>query len=177
MSKPFFRKEDARVVVILGIVILGCAGLSLRYWSKLNERYGSGPRESSPADGLVLHNPEFRKYRIEDDKQYLWASGSMNPKQGESDWFDLTGSPLPLQKFDYGIGRDRIRSIDKPIFVKPDDQRFSAFWSKRGETNVDNLRIIGYANGGVARAYPVALLDRHELVNDNVGGKPVTVGW
>ena len=34
-----------------------------------------------------------------------------------------------------------------------------------------------YVVGGDARAYPTALLDGHELVNDVIGGKPRTVGW
>ena len=42
---------------------------------------------------------------------------------------------------------------------------------------MNRLRVIGFAHGGEARAYPIALLNHHELVNDTVGGKPVTVGW
>jgi hypothetical protein len=30
---------------------------------------------------------------------------------------------------------------------------------------------------GQPRAYPTALLDQHELVNDEFLGKPVSVGW
>ena len=44
------------------------------------------------------------------------------------------------------------------------------------KTNED-IRVIGFADGGDVKAFPVALLDRHELVNDEIGGKPVTVGW
>ena len=39
----------------------------------------------------------------------------------------------------------------------------------------DDTRVIGYAHNGEARAYPLFILDRHELVNDRVGGKPVRV--
>lgn len=177
MKKPFFRKEDTRLVVILTIVILGCTGLSVHYWRKIKDRFGEGSRGARSSAALLLYDPTLSKYRIEEDKQYLWAGGPLDPDQSESDWFDLTDSPLPLDKFQYGIGRDRIRSIDKPVFVKPDDPRLAAFWSGRGVGKIDDLRVIGYTNGGVARAYPVKLLDRHELVNDRVGGKPVTVGW
>ena len=41
----------------------------------------------------------------------------------------------------------------------------------------DDLMVIGYVMEGEARAYPTALLDRHEVVNDEFKGKPVTVGW
>ena len=38
------------------------------------------------------------------------------------------------------------------------------------ETN-DDIMVIGYEIHGDARAYPAALLDEHELVNDLIGGK------
>ena len=63
-----------------------------------------------------------------------------------------------------------------PIYVTPDDTRLAAFLSG-DDQDVDGLRVIGYAAGGRARAYPVSLLDDHELVNDTFGGKPVTIGW
>jgi hypothetical protein len=37
--------------------------------------------------------------------------------------------------------------------------------------------VIGYVAEGQPRAYPTALLDGHELVNDEALGKPFTVGW
>ncbi len=35
--------------------------------------------------------------------------------------------------------------------------------------------VIGLDLGGETRAYPVNILSRHEIVNDEVGGTPVTV--
>ena len=37
--------------------------------------------------------------------------------------------------------------------------------------------IIGVEIDGDARAYPTAMLSRHEIVNDTVGGAPVAVTW
>ena len=71
---------------------------------------------------------------------------------------------------------------DDPLFVAPDDPRLLAIEGspyrrdERPKTN-DEIMVIGYADGDDARAYPAALLDHHELVNDRIGGKPVTVGW
>ena len=42
---------------------------------------------------------------------------------------------------------------------------------------LDEELIIGYANNGVARAYPVRLMSLHEIVNDTVGGEPVAITW
>jgi hypothetical protein len=38
-------------------------------------------------------------------------------------------------------------------------------------------RVIGVVNGGAARAYPVRLMNLHEVVNDRVGGEAVAVTW
>ncbi len=116
-------------------------------------------------------------YHRNGDQLYLWATGARDFDDPSSEWFDLTGSPLPIENFQYGIGKDEIPSIDDPVFVRPDDERFVSFWTNEGVDDIGELQVIGYEHGGVARAYPRALLDRHELVNDTVGGKPVTVGW
>ncbi len=116
-------------------------------------------------------------FHIDGEDKFLWAKGSREFGDPDSEWFNLTGSPLPMKDFQYGIGKDRIPSIDDPVFVDPDDDRLAAFWKENGVTDLDKLKIIGYEHNGVARAYPRALLDGHELVNDTIGGKPVTVGW
>ena len=83
----------------------------------------------------------------------------------------MTDIPLDPLKFQYGIGKDTIPAIDEPLFVAADDPRLE-------EHNItDDSRVIGYAVGEDARAYPIRIMDRHELVNDTVGGKTVTVAW
>lgn len=37
--------------------------------------------------------------------------------------------------------------------------------------------VIGVANNGEAKAYPVTVMGIHELINDSVGGQPITVCW
>lgn len=37
--------------------------------------------------------------------------------------------------------------------------------------------VIGVVQNGEARAYPVAVMGKHELANDVVGGEPITVSW
>ena len=41
----------------------------------------------------------------------------------------------------------------------------------------DDERILGVVVAGQARAYPVAILNWHELVNDTLGGEPILVGY
>ncbi len=37
--------------------------------------------------------------------------------------------------------------------------------------------VLGVVVGGEARAYPLALLDWHEVVNDHLGGQPIAATW
>lgn len=65
-----------------------------------------------------------------------------------------------------GPPKDGIPAIDRPKFVAADAARM-----KPGE------RILGVARNGEAKAYPVRILNWHEVVNDAVGGKPVAVTY
>lgn len=40
-----------------------------------------------------------------------------------------------------------------------------------------NEWVIGISMGGEAKAYPVAVMGFHELINDTLGGQPITVCW
>ena len=113
------------------------------------------------------------RFKVVDGKEYLLAT---SPRDETKEWFDITGSPLDKTRFQYGIGRDTIPSIDDPVFVAPDDSRLLAL-SRENITKTADLRVIGFAAKGAARAYPIGLLDHHELVNDTLAGKPITVGW
>jgi len=37
--------------------------------------------------------------------------------------------------------------------------------------------VIGVAIGGESKAYPITVMGIHELINDTVGGRPITVCW
>lgn len=65
-----------------------------------------------------------------------------------------------------GPPRDGIPPIDKPKFIAARD---ADAWLK------DNEPVIAFANGGEIRAYPLQILTWHEIVNDVVGGTPVTI--
>ncbi|MCH8878650.1 MAG: DUF3179 domain-containing protein [Planctomycetes bacterium] len=114
------------------------------------------------------------------DRTLLWASGDRESDGAK--WYDFTGAPMPAEDLQFGIGQDAIKAIDDPVFVDPDDPRLlriptSTYRPEEEPKTNDEIMVIGYVYGDDARAYPVALLDDHELVNDMVGGKPVTVGW
>lgn len=81
--------------------------------------------------------------------------------------FDLRDALVPMEAIESGgPPRDGIPAIDKPRFVGPDRSGLA-----------DGDRILGLALGGVARAYPVRILNWHEIVNDRVASQPVAVTY
>ena len=167
-----------RVSISIAIVSLGVLLVTV---DRAAAEGKNGPSKAKKFRGVI--GAKSQKIKREGSKTLLWAgSPSGDPNSSDSQWYDFTGSSIPAGDLQFGIGKDRIRAIDDPLFVSPDDPRllrlpFSHYRKDdKPETNND-IRVIGYIAEGKARAYPVALLDRHELVNDTFGGKPVTVGW
>lgn len=66
------------------------------------------------------------------------------------------------------LAPDAIPSIDNPQFYSVSDAD--------QEYDLDEL-VLGVEFDGVARAYPIGLLARHEIVNDTVGGQPIAVTY
>jgi len=66
-----------------------------------------------------------------------------------------------------GPPRDGIRSVDAPEFVAAAQARWV-----QGTTPV-----LGVATNGAARAYPIHLLEYHQVVNDTLGGVPIAVTY
>ncbi len=127
--------------------------------------------------------PESPKIKVEGSRTYVFADGDPEwPGASGTQWFEFTDALVPASQLQYGIGKDRIVSIDDPHFVAPDDPRLldippSPYREDEIATTNDEIMVVGYVDGGVAKAYPIALLDRHEVVNDEFVGKPVSVGW
>lgn len=65
-----------------------------------------------------------------------------------------------------GVGRDGIPPIDQPQF---DDIATADLWLQ------DASPVIAVEVDGIARAYPLAILTRHEIANDTIGGTPIAV--
>jgi hypothetical protein len=64
------------------------------------------------------------------------------------------------------LGRDDILPIYKPEFVPVDQAGYS-----------DTELVMGVELDGEAKAYPVGLLNRREMVNDQLKGIPILVTW
>ncbi|MDZ7643977.1 MAG: DUF3179 domain-containing (seleno)protein [Woeseiaceae bacterium] len=79
-----------------------------------------------------------------------------------------TPADVPWDEVEQGCGaRDCIPSIDDPSFVAAEDADF-----------LDTADIVmGIELNGDARAYPISILNFHEIVNDVVGGRPVVITY
>ncbi len=75
---------------------------------------------------------------------------------------------IPLDKIrGGGPPKDGIPSIDNPVFASVSDSDFMS----------DSDVVIGLEINGQAKAYPIFILVWHEIVNDHVGGIPVSVTY
>jgi hypothetical protein len=84
----------------------------------------------------------------------------------------VTATPGPALEDEYRIVTllppDAIPSIDDPQFYDVNEAG--------QEYHPDEL-VLGVEFYGEARAYPIGLLARHEIVNDTVGGQPIAVTY
>ena len=77
--------------------------------------------------------------------------------------FDTSRHSIPIDDiYDGGPGKDGIPAILKPKFISA--EKADKMLLKK------NDRVLGYVHNGQARAYPIKILNWHEIVNDRVGG-------
>ncbi len=82
--------------------------------------------------------------------------------------FSLANALIPADEIrSGGPSRDGIPAIDAPHFVAADEATFLQ----------PADRVLGISRNGASKAYPVAILNWHEIVNDRFGGEPVVVTY
>ena len=80
--------------------------------------------------------------------------------------FDLSNSSIDVGKIlSGGPGKDGIPAINNPVFVTQDKADFIK----------DSDRVLAVEIDGVAKAYPINILNWHEIVNDRIGGNNFAV--
>ena len=67
-----------------------------------------------------------------------------------------------------GPPRDGIPALLDPQFISA---------KKAADSLKPGDKVIGVSMGGEARAYPVRILNYHELANDRIGDTPLLVSW
>ena len=80
---------------------------------------------------------------------------------------DFTKHSVPLDEISSGgPGKDGIPPIDEPVFITPEEATLDVG---------DHEPVVSVEINGEAKAYPINILVWHEIVNDTIGGVPVTV--
>jgi len=82
--------------------------------------------------------------------------------------FALDDASIPANEIVHGgPGRGGIPTINKPKFINADDASFMD----------PGNRVLGVSLNGIVRAYPIRILNYHEVVNDTFGESPVVVTY
>lgn len=82
--------------------------------------------------------------------------------------FDLGDASVPAEQILHGgPGRDGIPSLDNPEFVTAENAGFLR----------PSDRVLGIVVDSVARAYPIRILNYHEIVNDRIAGERVVITY
>ncbi len=118
---------------------------------------------------------------------FLWAVAGAFVRVGspligdgktvESYGFDLSACTLDRALLVAGgLRKDALRSLDEPeVFPGLDVADFNA--RQRGKYLVSNDRVIGVTVNGASRAYPLMVMQCHEIANDTLGGVPIAVTY
>lgn len=101
------------------------------------------------------------KFFERDSVKYLWGGTR------ENQHFVVDNLTLKPEQFHFGIGRETFPALLQPEFVTPDQAE---------EWLSDAAQVLGLFTADVAKAYPLFLLERHEVVNDTTAeGAPILV--
>ena len=102
----------------------------------------------------------FAKSDVTIEQISVGDSSSQGSEEGEDTAQVLTIISL--------IPKDAIPAILEPEFASPESA---------DSQMTDTELVIGVFINGDARAYPINILSRHEIVNDVVGGESIAVTW
>ncbi|PCI42520.1 MAG: hypothetical protein COB41_09625 [Proteobacteria bacterium] len=83
--------------------------------------------------------------------------------------FSLSPAIIPIDKIiSGGPSKDGIPALNTPRMVSAE---LANTWLR------DDDRVLGVVVGKQARAYPIRILNWHEIVNDRLAGQPLVVTW
>ncbi len=98
----------------------------------------------------------------------LLSLGFLANSAAQDNGFDLTDTLIPATEIHHGgPPRDGIPAIDHPKFVPAEDATWLA----------EDDRVLGVRLNDIAKAYPIRILNYHEIVNDNFLDAAVLVSF
>lgn len=112
---------------------------------------------------LLLTFCETAEFSALGQERDLLSAGAGQPP------FDITKRSIPREALlDGGPPKDGIPALDRPRFVTS---------AEAAEFLKDKDQVIGVYRDAEAKAYPLKVMVWHELVNDEIGGRPSTVSY
>ena len=169
MSQSQFARRYGRTRWMVWALLALVAVLAMRVYLTHAEPGWSGPGGSDAHSGgsSAASQPkaESWRWRIKvldrGGKRYLF--GGL-----EGEHFDIEQFRLDPAQLRYGLGREAFPALIEPQFepAAEADQ-----WLRAAD------RVLAVKIGDEVRVYPRSLLERHEVVNDVVGGKSIFVAY
>ncbi len=146
-------------------MVRGCpAALAASYLilGGANESTSRNRPERDGMKALILSALVLVSLSVVAQQQVYLPSGAGKP-------FDVTRHSVPLNEIKAGgPPKDGIPALDAPKFVSADQARKFLFGKDR---------VLGIALFGGIKAYPIRIMNLHEIVNDEINGHPITVTW
>ncbi|MDN5215620.1 DUF3179 domain-containing (seleno)protein [Fulvivirgaceae bacterium BMA12] len=102
------------------------------------------------------------KIFLKEGKKFLWGG------EKEFQHFEITNCQLKDEQFHYGIGREKFPALLAPDFIDV---------STADSLYAENARFLMVKMDGITKAYSVKDLTRHEVVNDEINGKPIMAAY
>lgn len=104
----------------------------------------------------------------EEEARRSERSGSSGRVVRQAPSFDMSGALVPVQGIlSGGPPKDGIPALTDPVFLPASDADYLS----------DDDRVIGVSINGAARAYPLRILNYHEIVNDRIGEAVIAVTY
>ncbi len=111
----------------------------------------------------------FNRFPVVSLVTFLFLTSCSSADEVSKNGFNLANSEITIEKIHGGgPARDGIPSIDNP--------RFLTIGQAEAELS-DSDPILGVEIAGVNRAYPVAIMNWHEIVNDEINGNSFVVTY
>jgi Protein of unknown function (DUF3179) len=137
-------------------------------WKSLREDQASERGSAVVGYVSINPNPSFAEpppdwFHDEGDASVLWSGW----REGKNHWYRFGQGEIDPRRISMPLGKDVIQAIDYPLL----EQEGGRCWSRIPP----EAFVAGFDHRGTATAYPLKVLDKVEVVNDQYGDHPVLV--